>query len=392
MTDQRNDGISWTDKTWNPVIGCQRVSEGCRNCWAIRMARRHAGTPKMPRYHGLTRTAKHGPEWTGVVRFVPEVLAEPLHWSKPQRVAVSLMGDLFRATNEEIAAVFGVMAACPRHTFQALTKQPARAVEWFKWIQDAMPSRGARATPARGVRWYAWNRLDEVQVCPGPLPPSGTPEFWRWPLPNVHLGVSIEDQPTADERVPLLLQCPAAVRWVSAEPLLGPVRLADYLIPTARPGHCVSIDGDWWHDPGTCRGAVDNCDAKCCRPALNWVVAGGEAGHGARGCHPDWARQLRDDCVAARVPFHWKQWGEWAPSRWGDPDVGHVPDGYLAPTGHPNRLPSHPEKGMVYGPAELEARGCACVARVGKHAAGRELDGRTWDEFPSALGMAGGTP
>lgn len=177
MSDQRDNGIAWTDETWNPLRGCSKI------------------------------------------RLVPEKLAGPSRWRRPRRIFVNSMSDLFHegVPFEFIAAVFGVMAACPQHTFHVLTKRPERAVEFFKWAEGnnhSHPeticlhySRAYTAAPANGA--------------------------YRWPLPNVWFGVSVEDQATADARIPLMLQCPAAVRWVSYEPALGPVDFAALGLVTA---------------------------------------------------------------------------------------------------------------------------------------------------------------
>ena len=201
--------IQWTDETWNPVVGCSRVSRGCEHCYAERVA--HRGMA--PAHKGLTVMGKHGPRWTGEVRFLPDVLSKPLRWRQPRRVFVNSMSDLFheQVSDEQIAAVFGVMAMTPQHTFQVLTKRPERAVRWFEWAEQ-------------------WNSVGLVRDmrgarCVGAAVASGVPDeriaafHGPWPLPNVWLGVSVEDQATADERIPHLLRCPAAVRFVSA---LGP--------------------------------------------------------------------------------------------------------------------------------------------------------------------------
>lgn len=234
--------IEWTDKTWNPVRGCARVSPGCENCYAERMAHRFSG--KGQPYEGLTVLGKHGPRWAGAARFVPDMLGEPLRWRKPQRVFVNSMSDLFHedVTNEQIADIFQVMAKCRQHTFQILTKRPKRMVEWFGWM-------GKEATE-------------------------------EWPLPNVWLGVSCESQKYADERIPLLLQTPATVRFISAEPLLGPVRLDGFL-----------------------RGKESHS------PFLDWVIVGGESGNGARICDIEWIRAIARQCSAAGVACFVKQLG-----------------------------------------------------------------------------------
>lgn len=222
-------GISWTDATWNPVPGCSRVSEGCRHCYAevqaariVRMAR---GKPS--RYDGLVRVTAGGEaRWTGKVVLDPQALALPLSWRKPRRIFVNSMGDLFHEslTNDQIAAVFGVMAAAPQHTFQCLTKRPARMREWFEWIA------GGHDSETNLCAQHADLALTDagLQMWSGPRRAVMRGEA-PWPLPNVWLGVSIENQAAADERIPELLRTPAAVRFLSCEPLLGKVDLSRWL-------------------------------------------------------------------------------------------------------------------------------------------------------------------
>lgn len=266
--------IEWADATWSPVRGCSLVSEGCRNCYAMRLAGRFAG-PGQP-YEGLARRVNGQARWTGEVRFVPGVLDQPLRWRKPRRVFVNSMSDLFHEElpDELIDLVFGVMAIAERHTFQILTKRPERMRAYMRdrdWGEAANWALHQFAGP-----------LDGDMHLLGEIVP---------PLPNVHLGVSVEDQATADERIPILLDTPAAVRWISAEPLLGPVSLA-------RRG----LEPVSFYD--TPRG-------------LDWVVAGGESGPGARPCDLNWLRALRDQCDAAAVPFFLKQLGGWPDKRGG---------------------------------------------------------------------------
>lgn len=220
--------IEWTDTTWNPVRGCSRVSPGCDNCYAMRQAHRfnHEAQDGARRglgaYDGLTTIRRGKVDWSGRVRLVPEMLGAPLRWRKPRRVFVNSMSDLFHESlsDEQIAAVFGAMACCSRHTFQVLTKRAKRMREWIGWAdghRDTIHHAFSVATGRAGMR------------------------PWDWPLPNVWLGVSAEDQQRADERIPDLLATPAAVRFVSAEPLLGPIDLSRWL---------GGIDGN----PEECRG------------------------------------------------------------------------------------------------------------------------------------------
>ena len=267
--------ISWTDATWNPVRGCSRVSPGCDNCYAMGQAHRFAG-PGKP-YDGLTTIRRGKVDWTGKARFIPGALTEPMRWKKPRRIFVNSMSDLFHhsLTNEEIAAVFGVMAVCPQHTFQVLTKRPDRMLEWFRWANswafDRVLCHADDALKGSGIAYahLAWGGR-------GGRPPI-------WPLQNVWLGVSVEDQATADKRIPLLLETPAAVRFISAEPLLERVDLR--------------------------YSAFNGADSLESLAGLDWVIVGGESGHGARPCHVQWIRSIVQQCKDASVACFVKQLG-----------------------------------------------------------------------------------
>ncbi|MGC0365043.1 protein gp37 [Rhodococcus sp. 27YEA15] len=265
-------GIEWTDATWNPITGCTKVSPGCDNCYAETFSERFRGTPGHYFESGFD------------LQLRPDKIDQPLKWKKSRRIFVNSMSDLFHDDVPEsfILGVFGVMAQASQHTFQILTKRHARMRSLLtRWATE--------------ISWLSN------------------------PLPNVWLGVSTEDQKWADIRIPALLDTPAAVRFISAEPLLGPINLRQSLAKF-HPG-----DGEEWAG-----------DRLAANRMLHWVIVGGESGRNARPMHPEWAASLRDQCVEAAVPFLFKQWGEWD----------------------------------------------ASSQRVGKKAAGRELDGRTWDEFP----------
>ncbi len=244
-------GIEWTDETWNPVVGCTRVSPGCQHCYAERMAKRLSKNPSTPQYAG---TVDDNGRWTGQVNLVESALLKPLSWRKPRMVFVNSMSDLFHESvpDEYIDKVFAVMAQAHHHTYQVLTKRPERITEW---------AAGAHLRMTRCFR-----NFHDYTESVGP-----------WPLPNVWLGTSAENQATLDERLPHLLATPAAVRFLSLEPLLGPIDV---------------------------RGRLDGID---------WVIVGGESGPGAQPMHPDWVRSIRDACVEAEVAFFFKQWGEWLP-------------------------------------------------------------------------------
>lgn len=261
--------IEWTNETWNPTRGCTKVSAGCVNCYAMRQAHRFSG-PGQP-YEGLTHVVPgRGPQWTGEVRPVPEALDLPLRWRKPRQVFVDSMSDLFHPDVPFcfVDRVFGVMATCPHHTFQVLTKRPERMAEY---LSDPMRQRMVRREVDR-----------VIDTCGRPTHESAGAD--PWPLPNVWLGTSCENQAAADERIPHLLRCSAAMRFLSCEPLLGPVDLSKCVLPRYLEGHCAT------------RG-------------VHWVIAGGESGPGARPCDVAWLRSLRDQCAAAEVPYFLKQLG-----------------------------------------------------------------------------------
>ena len=260
--------IEWTDATWNPSAGCTRVSEGCRNCYAESMARRFKG-PEMA-YDGLVGDDGR---WTGKIRFSEARLLDPLRWRSPRRIFVNSMSDLFHpnVSDDMRDNIFAVMALCPQHTFQVLTKRPERMLEYLRQVENERDMQ----------RWI--NAGYEII----PNVTEGIRNAWEdmsWPLPNVWLGVSVEDQQTADERIPLLLQTPAAARFLSCEPLLGVIDLVVRVSPQVRMDPLNRYDG------------------------LDWVIVGGESGPHARPMHADWARTLRDQCVRANIPFFFKQW------------------------------------------------------------------------------------
>jgi protein gp37 len=265
--------IEWTDVTWNPIRGCSRVSTGCENCYAERVAARFSkkGQP----YHGLATFNGAGmPRWTGHVQTVFEKLHDPVQrWHKPRRVFVNSMSDLFHESlmNETIAEVFHTMLLARQHTFQILTKRAERMRDWFDWL---------KADLERGFA------------------PSGLRPILG-PLPNVWLGVSCENQDTANERTPLLLQCPAAVHFISAEPLLENIELDDdWMEP-----HCPSCGSRPVCHDTRCPGVGTSA------PTLDWVIIGGESGPSARDCNIAWIENLHTQCLVHGVPAFVKQLG-----------------------------------------------------------------------------------
>lgn len=320
--------IEWTEVTWNPIVGCSLASPGCTNCYAMRFAGTRLG--HVPKYDGLTQPAKLGPVWTGKLALDKKALLAPLGWKRPRMVFVNSMGDLFHdhIPDEWIDRVFAVMALCPQHTFQVLTKRSAR-------MRNYCQSRFETEWGSEQL----WEAIEDLSDRGGEHDA---------PLPNVWLGVSVEDQQRADERIPDLLATPAAVRWISAEPLLGPVNITDAM---------------WAREDRLLEDMAATID---------WVVVGGESGPGARPMHPDWARSLRDQCAAADVPFFFKQWGEWAPI---GREHAHsmlliTADGFVVPKALAVMRRNH------YGHGLIE------VAKLGKKRAGRLLDGAIHDEMP----------
>jgi len=358
--------IEWTDATWNPVTGCSVVSPGCTHCYAMRLA----GTRLQhhPSRAGLTDASRAGPVWNGKVRLNEQWLDQPLRWRAPRRIFVCAHGDLFHedVPDDWIDRVFAVMALAPQHRFQVLTKRADRMRHhMLKLTDDGAADRLADAAggmfgdegDVRVANYInGWSRPSRA---PDDNPADGT--VVRWPLPNVWLGVSVEDQTRANERIPALLATPAALRFVSAEPLLGPVDL-DAILTSEMGIHALSgVRSDGSGPSGFSQG-----------PRLDWVITGGESGPGARPMHPDWARALRDQCSAAHVPFFFKQWGAWGPCD----HLGDKVDGW--PFGCFN------DAGQWCHPVDQDfaSRARTVLFRAGKRDAGRQLDGREWNEVP----------
>jgi protein gp37 len=277
-----NSRIEWTQATWNPTTGCDQISAGCDNCYALTMAKRLKAMGQA-KYQNDGNPVTSGPGFGLTLHW--DSLETPLRWRTGKRVFVNSMSDLFhaRVPLEFVRQVFDVIAQTPQHTYQVLTKRASR--------------------------------LPKIA---GQL---------EWP-PNLWMGVSVENDEHID-RIDDLRAVPAAVRFLSLEPLLGP---------------------------------LDDLNLA----GIHWVIAGGESGSGARPMPPHWVRSIRDQCVSASVPFFFKQWGEWAPT--GAIGAGRQDQGHLfvgPPVGEFAR----------YGAREE-------IARVGKHDAGRTLDGREWSEFP----------
>lgn len=298
-------------KTWNPMVGCSRQSSGCDNCYAITFAARQLS----PQYVGLTKirpagSSRPGPDWTGEVRLVPQRMGEPLKWRKPQRVFVNSMSDLFhpQVPFEYIASVYGIMACCPQHTFIIATKQLARAVEFFAWLrQRAGTLEGGYYTAllveaGKHIDPDRWERLMEDTGFEQDLAECET-----WPLPNVHLLASIEDQATAEKRIPDLLKCDAWVHGVSYEPALGPVDLTKLDIGTLCEQCGKTITLDAMSGPSYHCGCGSELAAMT--GTLKWVVPGGESGSKARDFNVLWMHEQIKVCADHEVAIFCKQIG-----------------------------------------------------------------------------------
>lgn len=315
-------GIEWTDATWNPVAGCSPVSEGCRNCYAARQALRMGSNPneKVRAAYGGTAEMRGTDSsrravFTGRVNLLADRLDQPLRWKRPRRVFVNSMSDLFHpdVPFEFIDLVFAVMALAPQHTFQVLTKRPHRMAEYMVAL-----ARQDRCLEGLGELHAAAAQFG-----------IGTEEEWEaaltsdWPLHNVWLGTSVENQEAAEERIPPLIRTPAAVRFLSCEPLLGPVKIRRGWVHAGFPAH-ITRSG--------CSGANLN---------LHWVIVGGESGPGARPCDVAWIRDLVRQCGAAGVATFVKQLGAVV---WDRNDAGFDTDAEVwTETGEPTCPTAWPE-------------------------------------------------
>lgn len=283
-------GIAWTDATWNPTIGCTRVSEGCRHCYAERMAARFAG-PGQP-YEGVASMTPSGPRWTNEVRVVMKRMNDPVRWTRPRRIFVNSMSDLFHPAiaYPVIWMILETARRAPQHTYQVLTKRPGNAAAFFEWLADQW-MQGEPIFPGADPGPHSASNADRA---------AHFERLWSEYFPNVWLGTSTENQETAEERVPLLLRTPARIKWLSVEPMIGPVRLRPEWIARYTPPSPSSFGGRW-DGPLT----------------LHWVVIGGESGPGARPMSEQWPTSLMDQCRAAGVPVFFKQAGDKLARHWG---------------------------------------------------------------------------
>ena len=319
-----------TDAAWDPIVGCSVISPGCENCYAMPAAYQLGQDPRASQYKGLLDTVDSRPVWNGKVRLDRAALDKPLRWHGPRRIFVPSMGDLFHEGVPDlwIDKVLAVMAMAEQHQFHVLTKRASRLHGYFTQLTPSMVE--GRLHDMLSDRWFRYMGIDFIEPSPEARKARQDRLHSRggWPLPNVQLGVSTEDQERAEERIPYLLETPAAVRFIRAEPLLGPIDLEDVL----RQGVGASTHVD--------KAGVERCDLTGERTTvLDRVIVGGELGQGARPLRPDWAEAIRRQCVEAGVAFHVAQWGEAAaydqqgiPLKEGLPDASED-DGNPRPSG-----------------------------------------------------------
>jgi len=303
--------IEWAEAVWNPVTGCTKISPGCQNCYAERMSKRLAGRCGYPKENPFAVTLH------------PERLDELLRWRKPRKIFVCSMGDLFHkdVPFEFIGRIFGRAHSMRQHTFMVLTKRPERMKEFIEWYQKD---------------WLA-----------------GFESAWPREYQHLWLGVTCENQAMADKRIPVLLQIPAALHWISYEPGLGPLDLTHIGGDRFGWGRIDALNGLRYIRANATESGCEWETAPCAK--LGLIVAGGESGPGARPLHPDWVRWLRDQCVSAGVPYFFKQWGEWL---------------------------SHHQMGNLSGACKQTIIDGLSFYRVGKKNAGRLLDNQEWSQFP----------
>lgn len=273
--------ISWLNmpgfipETWNPIIGCSKVSPGCDNCYAEKMAIRLAHMPGNIEYSHVIRS--NPSKWNGKTAMVENALFKPQLWKKPRMIFVCSMGDLFHESVpfEWIERVYDMMYSNKQHIFIVLTKRPERAYQFWQWLLNKVAG------------------VSIQDVC------STSKD-------NIWMGVTAENQEQANKRISILLQIPASKRYVSIEPMLGPIDFYD-----------ININGEFYHALKGFGDISGGDFGKFNGPKLDWVICGGESGPHARPMHPEWVKSVRDQCKDAGTPFFFKQWGEWSPRTWG---------------------------------------------------------------------------
>jgi protein gp37 len=371
--------IEWTDSTWNAIRGCTPVSPGCKNCYASSVAKRFSG-PGLP-YEGLVRINAAGErtdDWNGTIKFVEKHLLDPLKWKTPKRIFVNSMSDLFHenVSDEVRDKIFAVMALCPQHTFQILTKRPQAMLNYVLLAEERVreivafysDTWGAhKQAEALGGKWISPQRDSMGRV---ELEGYFDCIEFKWPMSHVMLGASAENQKYYDERIEDLRIIHDA-KWttfLSLEPLLGPINV-EYS-PSYYP------DGP----PMCCNGTDCGCRGLPVEPpmvyAADWVIVGGESGHDARPMQSSWASDIQRACARWNIPYFFKQQGMWV-------DAGHEEFGKL-PAG---RMAYYDSQGNIVPKCDPrladENADVTTMKWVGRKRAGKTLYGKRYHEFPA---------
>lgn len=398
-----NTKIEWCDATLNVFRGCLKVSEGCKNCYAITTAHQlntrfknagnEAARKVAAKYEGLTKVLGNGEKnWTGEVQVDYDTMMQPFKWKKGKRIFVNSMSDVFyeKISVADIAILFAVMFLTPQHTYMILTKRPERMnevlnssefvakvcvavdlIRTYRSIADGNPLTSAEFEAVK-ITLNDYTTGNSLRIDKAPIE--------TFPFPNIWLGVSVENQATADERIPLLLSTPAHIRFLSMEPLLGEVDLmqipvGNYFLNTVK---------------GTIYSAAKLSDIRepyesYYQDKIDWVIVGGESGSKARPMNPLWVQKIQEECEKASVPFFFKQWGEWSPNLLADnmkklvdwPELAKRPNTQLRNCflGSSNKIVV-PDVKVHFN--ELLYR----MYKIGKHKAGRLLNGKEYNEFP----------
>jgi len=357
--------IEWTDATWPIVQGCDPVSQGCVGCYAVPLLWRMMHNPN-PKISGplqgivekhINADGKAILRFTGAIAERNDRLTWPFQWRQPRKIFVPSHGDLFhkKVSRDFIDKVFAVMALTPQHTYQVLTKRSKRMRDYC-----ADPTVARRIGEA--IVCGMWPDTVDQNSCIDWEAPAEPAELKTWPLPNVWLGISAEDQPNLEERWPHLEATPAAKRFLSYEPALGPIQ------PWHIQGHdgryIDALAGEHWF-PGA--GSI-NSQTRSGKPKLDWIIAGGESGPNARPPLPRWFTELRDICRERGTAFFFKQWGEWI-----EP-VQHLPAEHREAVGSAIASGRWTDRTLL--------KDCTAMVRVGSDRTGALLNGREHREFP----------
>lgn len=389
--------IEWADLVFNPFRGCLKVSEGCKNCYAITTAHQlntrfknagnEAARKVAAKYEGLTKVLTNGEKnWTGEVQVDYDTMMQPFKWKKGKRIFVNSMSDVFyeKISVADIAILFAVMFLTPQHTYMILTKRPERmnevlnSEEFTRNVNFVVSNMKIDLLKQKDVK--GWLETTKEILLSNELLPH-CKNICSFPFKNIWLGVSVENQATANERIPLLLSTPAHIRFLSMEPLLGEVDLTEFYNENGY--HQNFLTGQWFtkcnhEEVFPVKYGILNEQNK-----LDWVIVGGESGSKARPMNPRWVEKIQQDCEKANVPFFFKQWGEWIGLNNKNKYVPNLAEStFYYETMEEDELAVYEVKlnnirrNLHMFPDD------EMVLRVGKHKAGRLLNGKEFNEFP----------